>query len=519
MAYQSGNFDFVINSSFKPFSMEEMLTPFVQYRDAFEKTEAAYIDLAEKADAFKYLSESLPEGSKGRQIYEGYAGELTKQAEDLAANGLSMANRRALTSLKRRYSGEIGRLDKADTALQEERKRRLTISSNDPTTLYANDNLSIDDFLDRKEPNTYSVSGQKLYERGVQIGASGSSRIYSNPQIQQLTEMYNNIIQTQGYSPELIAKFRDNLATIPEFQKSVDATLKEYGATDNLTGVNYDRARQSVINGIMNGITYKKSDNVQQNPDYITEAQKKDYALKEDSMNLQAAAAGYKKENDKWVYDPKLDPAIQKLALKGITSTGSGSGSTGDSEYVVRNTKPLIITWQDKSNAIDSHGKKKSDNDKINEALNGGKSSLMSLLSKEGKNYTVAPYKEGEKYPGQLYNYDDLPYDAKIVARIHMAADDVPENYLYSYRPYKDNNFLYGDDLPQLGIFPGDSQKLPKVESAIDPSLLYGVVTGAGANATEAATSAASTVGIPQSSSILDSSWLNSTTWGLDSIK
>lgn len=513
------DYSFVVNSAYNPFTLQEMLVPYQLYGEAFNKAEEQAIELQKNADEFSYLADTLEEGSKARALYEGFAKDLRSYSDDLSANGLSISNRRGIANMRRRYSGEIGRLKKADDAMQEERTRRLNLSSNDPTMLYATDNLSIDDFLDRKEPNRYNVSGQKLYERGIQIGTSGSSRIYGDPRVQQLTEKYNNIIQDQGYSPQLIAMFRDDLSAIPEFQRSVDSTLKEFGVTDNLTGANYERARQSVINGIVNGITYQKKNTINQDPDYITTAQKKDYALKEDSMNLQAAAAGYKKENDKWVYDPELDPAIQKLkytaAQKGITGTGSGSGSgsTGDSEYVVRNTKPLIITWQDKSDAIDSHGKTKGDNDKISEALAGGKNSLMSLLSKEGKNYTVTPYKEGDDYPGQLYSYDDLPYDVKIVARMHMAADDVPENYLYSYRPYKDNSFFFGDDLPQLGIFPGDSQKLPKVESAIDPSLLYGI-TGAGAGTTEAATPTANTGGIPQPSSPLDFSWLNSLTRG-----
>lgn len=453
MAYQSGNFDFVINSSFKPFSMEEMLTPFVQYRDAFEKTEAAYTDLANKADAFKYLSESLPEGSKGRQIYEGYAGELTKQAEDLAANGLSMANRRALTSLKRRYSGEIGRLDKADTALQEERKRRLTISSNDPTTLYANDNLSIDDFLDRKEPNTYSVSGQKLYERGVQIGASGSSRIYSNPQIQQLTEMYNNIIQTQGYSPELIARFRDNLATIPEFQKSVDATLKEYGATDNLTGVNYDRARQSVINGIVNGITYKKSDNVQQNPDYLTEYQKAGIAHQADSLALQAAGAGMKKVKGQWVWDQDIDPSFQKAKAvagsKGKDETASGESN---SRKTVSNK---VISYEWKGDA-DYSG-------------NAGKYTV-----------TLSDKTAGEEELGDGWfnlskgdiELDTLPEDVKKQINSNIK-DGYWDDYDLWYRPYVDNPWYEGDQKTGLKLIP---RNIVVHDGEDDDAFLWGTV-------------------------------------------
>ena len=84
MPYRRNNYDFVIDSSFQPFSMQELLTPMLMYKENFEKMESAYEDLSSKADKFKYLSQTLPEGSQSRQIYEGYANELNQQAEDLA---------------------------------------------------------------------------------------------------------------------------------------------------------------------------------------------------------------------------------------------------------------------------------------------------------------------------------------------------------------------------------------------------------------------------------------------------
>lgn len=292
------NYSFVVSSSFHPFSMQEMLVPFQMYKDAFEKTEDAYMDLSQKADTFKYLSETLPEDSKARQIYEGYANGLAEQAEDLAQNGLSMANRRALTSYKRRYQGEIGKLNKADEALQEERKRRLALSSNDSSTLYANDNISIDDFLDNNKPNLYSVSGNDLYKRGLEIGASGSSRMYSDPKVSQVTKYYQDIFNTQGITPEAIAAFRKDLSTIPEFADAVTSTLKEKGVTDNLTGSNYERAKESVINGIVNGAIYKRNDSIQRDYSVMTASETAADQRQREQNKLQREQFEYMKQKD-----------------------------------------------------------------------------------------------------------------------------------------------------------------------------------------------------------------------------
>ena len=113
------NYSFVIDSSFRPFSFDEMLKPWSIYSNAYEKVEDTYNEYMKKADTFKYLADETADDPKARAIYEGYANDLRSQAEDLAKNGLSIANRRALTSLKQRYQGEIGQLELADEQLKE----------------------------------------------------------------------------------------------------------------------------------------------------------------------------------------------------------------------------------------------------------------------------------------------------------------------------------------------------------------------------------------------------------------
>lgn len=390
------DYSFTVDSSFKPFSLQELLVPYQLYKDSFEQAENAYIDLSSKADKFSYLSQTLPEDSEARQIYEGYADGLREQAEDLAHHGLSMSNRRALTDYKRRYQGEIGRLADADEKLQEERKRRLTLNSNDPSTLYATHNLSIDDFLDNKEPNTYSISGNDLYKRGLEIGASSSSRIYSSPQVKDLTKMYKDVIQTQGYSPELVKKFRDNLATIPEFQKAVVSTLKEKGVTDNLTGVDYQRAMESVVNGIVNGITYKQNDNIQQNPDYITAYQKQQIAQADRAYKLELKERGLKEDKDGNLVVDKEDLPFQLQQLKnnkssqtsGARSSSSDSGSSHTpmhgSQYISRGG--TTVTNMGDESAV--HGGKVRI-ERVNDSNNSGMETYQLKGDVTGKTYAT----------------------------------------------------------------------------------------------------------------------------------
>lgn len=316
MPYRRNTYDLVVDSGFQPFSMQEMLTPFMMYKDAYDKTEEAYTQLSSEADKFKYLSETLPEGSKSRQLYEGYANELNQQAQDLAANGLSMSNRRALTNLKRRYQGEIGRLISADAAMQEEKKLRR--ANKDTSMLYAQDNLSVDDFLDGATPNLYGISGEDLRKEAAQYAQAASSRIYGNTQIQDINKYFQDIIQTQGYSPEAISAWRQNLESIPEFNQAVEDIMAAKGVNGNLTGANYERARQNIINGIMEGAAYQEKRQSHQNPGVLTAAQANSAYLQQRGQDLTAMGSSMKWDTEKkqWIFDEEL--AKKKAALKGI---------------------------------------------------------------------------------------------------------------------------------------------------------------------------------------------------------
>ena len=301
------NFSYVIDSSFQPFSMQEMLVPFTAYKDAFEKTEEQYNSLSENADKFKYLSETLPEGSKARQLYEGYANDLRTQAEDLAHNGLTMGNRRALTSMKRRYQGEIGRIVQADEAMKEEKKLRQTLNAQDPSRLYATDNLNIDDYLDGNNPNLYSISGNELYTRGAAAGKAASSRVFSAGDAgSTLNGYYRDYVQKMGYSAETIRKFYQDMSTIPELQMAADAILEERGVNQNLTGVNLQRARQSVINGMIDGAIYSESHNPQRDLGVLTKAEEVADQRAKTAQDLQAWQVGATIDENGSVYgDPE----------------------------------------------------------------------------------------------------------------------------------------------------------------------------------------------------------------------
>lgn len=435
MPYRGSTYSFVVDNSFQPFSMQEMLVPFTAYKEAYEQAEDSYLDLTDKADKFKYLSKTLLEGSKAAQIYKGYADDLEKQAKDLAHHGLTMGNRRGLTNLRRRYQGEIGRLVSADEALRKELDLRRTLSAKDPSMLYADENLNIDRFLDNETPNLYSISGNDLYTRGAAAGKAASSRIYSAGDAgSTLNGYYRKWVEQNGYSPESINAFRQNAAVIPELQQAADAILAETGVAGNLTGNNLMRARQSVLNGIIDGAVYQESVKPVRDEGKMSASAAAQYALQREQMVKNAAMNGltWDDQTKSWKYSIDKDPSAQKAIklqeLKGEQRAQNGGGSSGGKSSTNRYTqlpKGVRIEWDDDPEA-------------------------------EGATYTSteldsSPSAES-KHAGMAVTYDQLPQYAKDRVDAILGPEGNVDLHMYYFSPYVSGTF--NDDEAVLEILP-----------------------------------------------------------------
>lgn len=285
MAYHRGNYSFVIDSSFTPFSMQEMLVPFVAYKEAFDKAEEDYINLNKDTNTLAYLEERLKDNpdSKAAQIYTGYMNDLKPQVEDFSKYGLTMNNGRALTNLKRRYEGEIGRLMKADERLRTEQNLRRQMSAKDPSMLYAEEALDIDQYLDDGAPNLYSISGNELYSKAAAASQAASKRVFSvNGDAKTLGDYYYDYVQKMGYTPEQLRQFGDQISTdfsswaasnIPELGLAANQILEANGVNENLTGNNLSKAQQQVIRGLIDGAVYTESHNPQRDLGVLTKSE------------------------------------------------------------------------------------------------------------------------------------------------------------------------------------------------------------------------------------------------------
>lgn len=73
--------------------------------------------------------------------------------------------------------------------------------------------------------------------------------------------------------------------------------------------------------------------------------QKADSARQDMQLDLQALAAGYRREGNKWVFDPET--VMYNAAIAQTKKSGSGSGSDGDASSRVPEMRAMYMTGDD----------------------------------------------------------------------------------------------------------------------------------------------------------------------------
>lgn len=214
MPYRHNNYSFVVDSTFEPMSLQELMTPFLMYKDAYEKQEAVLDELNKNTDTFKYLEQVAKDNpdSKAAQIYNSYANDLRRYGNDFSARGLSMANKRGLLNMKRRYQGEIGRLEKADALRKAQIKEQHDLGIKDPTLMFSREaRLSnLDDYLEDPDLTYQSYSGALLAKQVGDAAANIAKSLSEYGKGKPLDGFTKTWLQQHGFTAGQVAQAINN---------------------------------------------------------------------------------------------------------------------------------------------------------------------------------------------------------------------------------------------------------------------------------------------------------------------
>lgn len=295
------SYSIVSNARFRPFSYDELVKPLVQYKEAYDKAEADYTNLAMQTEAWRDIAnqENSPVAYK---MYKTYSDDLSRMVDDFS-KGMTLSNRGALMGLKRRYASEITPIARASEAFDKAEAFRADIKAKNPNAVFEIDRYnSIDDFLGgRRANNTYWDGDAAMRRVAAKAEALGRS-LYSNPTAKLfLNGQQYQISQLNGISPDeltqiLLKPENINTEAGKQMRRIID---DELGSIDmnRYSSEGQSRINNIIATGMYAGLA-KPTYNYVANGEYMSKADRLANALRERSVKVEEDKLEHVKAQD-----------------------------------------------------------------------------------------------------------------------------------------------------------------------------------------------------------------------------
>lgn len=263
------NYSLVLDTKFKPFSYQEMLTPVMAATQAHQALEAEYGDLTTKASVWERMANEQTD-PYAYKMYKTYSEDLEGMAEQLARSGLNPASRRNMLNMKARYSSEILPIENAYKRREElAAEQRKAIAAN-PTLRYQRmaGHMSLDDFI-RNPSLDYgeSYSGALLTQQVSQAAANLQRALTDKGQLQKLglPYQYERMLQYGATPSQVLSAMAEQAQNEPEtatfLRGIVDQVMQSSGVADWADPVTLGEFRAFANQGLYNAIGQAKIDN------------------------------------------------------------------------------------------------------------------------------------------------------------------------------------------------------------------------------------------------------------------
>ena len=323
------SYSIVSNARFRPFSYDELVKPLVQYKEAYDKAEADYTNLAMQTEAWRDIAnqENSPVAYK---MYKTYSDDLSRMVDDFS-KGMTLSNRGALMGLKRRYASEITPIARASEAFDKAEAFRADIKAKNPNAVFEIDRYnSIDDFLGGRRPNNAYWDGDSTLKRVAAKAEALGRSLYSNPTAKLfLNGQQYQISQLNGISPDeltqiLLKPENINTEAGKQMRRIID---DELGSIDmnRYSSEGQSRINNIIATGMYAGLA-KPTYNYVANGEYMSKAER-------DASS--ARWASIKLDRDKFDFAKLQDSIESGREPYHITLDGTRYYRAGDAYWTV----------------------------------------------------------------------------------------------------------------------------------------------------------------------------------------
>lgn len=264
----------VANTTFKPFSFEEMLKPALMATESHEKLEENLSNLEVIAGDLENKITNNPKDKKLKDLYNSYIRTLRDTSNLLSTKGLNAEIKKTFNNLKAQYSTNFGGVDEAYKALvaQNDYLNKLAVTNPEIIVEGAGDSLS--DFMNGKSPK---LKGVNLEDITNSVAKTAKTEALRNVRYGDWEKDAKGKLLTQvnkiGLSSEEFNKALSdyNKGNTDNPYAVIVGSLYELGIAEGkglTNSKNLNRVSEAVIKGLQQGFAYSEDRKSIANPGY-----------------------------------------------------------------------------------------------------------------------------------------------------------------------------------------------------------------------------------------------------------
>ena len=252
-----------INSTFKPYTFDELLKPVQLYGEEYARQEAALGELQTKADMWKNIVNETND-PKAYKMYESYMQGIEDITNSLM-EGLSPTTRKGVLDMTKRYASDIVPIEQAYARRQELIDEQRKALAADDSLLFSTDAslLSLDTLIDNPATSYMSASMNKAHKALADDAKALQDAIRNNPDEWKpiLGNQYYERVSTYGFTEqEVYDAIMRNPNSNPILTNLLDQHMSKFNVFDDTQKA---LAYRSVAPALYNAIGKQDIDRVQ----------------------------------------------------------------------------------------------------------------------------------------------------------------------------------------------------------------------------------------------------------------
>lgn len=207
------NYSLTVNSTFNPYSLQELLPIYQANAQAQYQAEEAFSQLQMKADQWERLANNAQDADV-YNTYKAYSNQLKAAADDILNNGINTASRRNLMNMRAQYASNIIPIEEAYNKRQQQAQVLWQARLQDPT-LIAQDpsELGLSYYMKNPTYTPQSYSGKLLTAQSAQAAQNLAKTLSSYGKGEPIDNYTNTFIQKHGLTRNDIQKYLNGETT------------------------------------------------------------------------------------------------------------------------------------------------------------------------------------------------------------------------------------------------------------------------------------------------------------------